>query len=179
MQVAWKNVFTKTTVAIHPRQHVELARELHIKVVRKLYDHGRRKPCNKAKRVLVGGHPWDIWTRILFVSFLLVPIVCVYIFHDYCREAMIKHLNEPRFEPFSIWSRVIDLHLNTHSSHEICLDILSMVVSCCVFFWHSAELVWPFVRSQPWVDRSNIICQSRGKMSRAMSIQTFPRYTKW
>jgi|688.fasta_scaffold1159369_1 hypothetical protein len=123
MQVAWKNVFTKTTVAIHPRQHVELARELHIKVVRKLYDHGRRKPCNKAKRVLVGGHPWDIWTRILFVSFLLVPIVCVYIFHDYCREAMIKHLNEPRFEPFSIWSRVIDLHLNTHSSHEICLDI--------------------------------------------------------
>lgn len=48
---------------------------------------------------------------------------CVCIFHDYCREAVIKHLNEPRFEPFSIWSRVIDLHLNTHSSHEIFLDI--------------------------------------------------------
>ncbi len=36
-----------------------------------------------------------------------------------------------------------------------------MAVAVCVF--RHSELVWPFVRPQPWVDRSNIICQSRGK----------------
>jgi len=53
MQVAWKNVFTKTTMElIYPFQGYATYRDVeeYIKV-RKLYDHGRRKPCNKAKRV--------------------------------------------------------------------------------------------------------------------------------